>query len=397
MLLHELNWYPQTTITGMRHYQASDMIALSCDDTCIRIIDITTRKLVRELWGSKGSITDFTFSNEGRWIIAASADSIIRVWDLPTGHLIDAMKFHSKCTALAFSNTGEHLATAHEDSVGVHIWTNRTLFTHVPTRQISENEIAEIEAPTVSGEGGEGILFAANDEHGEEGDVEADLAGNPISSAIDQLSSDILTLSLVPKSRWQNLLHLDLIRERNKPKEAPKAPEKAPFFLPSLENGAANAGSALATVPGEMSATGEPASRVRKLDSLATQGSFTKFILDYVHSGDHVPLLNRLASLPPSAADLAIRSLSSAPPYSQLTAFVQALVQRLKEKKDFELVNAWMAVFLRIFGDAVVEDDADELREAIKNWKEEIENEERRLGALVGFALGTVGWVRNPR
>ena len=51
---------------------------------------------------------------------------------------------------------------------------------------------------------------------------------------MDQLSDGITTLSLVPKSRWQTLLHLDVIRARNKPKEAPKAPEKAPFFLPSM-------------------------------------------------------------------------------------------------------------------------------------------------------------------
>ena len=62
------------------------------------------------------------FSNDGRWAIAASADSIIRVWDLPTGHMIDAIVLQSPCRTLAFSGTGEFLATAHEDSVGVKIW-----------------------------------------------------------------------------------------------------------------------------------------------------------------------------------------------------------------------------------------------------------------------------------
>lgn len=38
----------------------------------------------------------------------------------------------------------------------------------------------------------------------------------------------------MPRSRWQTLLNLETIKARNKPKEAPKAPERAPFFLPTL-------------------------------------------------------------------------------------------------------------------------------------------------------------------
>ncbi|KAK3056111.1 hypothetical protein LTS18_011724, partial [Coniosporium uncinatum] len=114
LLLHEMDWYPMTSVTGIRHHRPSDLIALSCDDSSIRVVDMETKKLVRELWGCKGKVSDFAFSNDGRWLVAASADNIIRVWDLPTGHLIDAMKLQSQCNALAFSYTGEYLATATE-------------------------------------------------------------------------------------------------------------------------------------------------------------------------------------------------------------------------------------------------------------------------------------------
>lgn len=49
-----------------------------------------------------------------------------------------------------------------------------------------------------------------------------------------QLEGDLVTLTLLPRSRWQTLLNLEVIQQRNKPKEPPKAPEKAPFFLPTL-------------------------------------------------------------------------------------------------------------------------------------------------------------------
>lgn len=38
----------------------------------------------------------------------------------------------------------------------------------------------------------------------------------------------------MPRTRWQTLLNLDTIKERNKPVEPPKAPEKTPFFLSSM-------------------------------------------------------------------------------------------------------------------------------------------------------------------
>jgi U3 small nucleolar RNA-associated protein 21 len=101
------------------------------------------------------------------------------------------------------------------------------LFKHVPTRQISEKEIGHVSAPTVSGENSHGMLEGAFEEE------QAEDEDTVVAPTIEQLSAELTTLSLVPKSRWQTLLHLDLIKERNKPKEAPKLPEKAPFFLPS--------------------------------------------------------------------------------------------------------------------------------------------------------------------
>merc|ERR1711860_222308 len=50
----------------------------------------------------------------------------------------------------------------------------------------------------------------------------------------DQISDELVTMSLLPNSRWQNLLHLDIIKQRNKPKRPPRVPKAAPFFLPTV-------------------------------------------------------------------------------------------------------------------------------------------------------------------
>lgn len=264
-LVDEIDWHPMAAITAMRYHSSNDLIALACDDLSIRVVDIETKRTIRELFGCKGGINDFCFSNDGRWIIAASKDRVVRVWDLPTGHLIDAIRMETQCTALAFSATGEFLATTCEGQVGVNIWNNKTLFTHVPTRHISENEIAEISGPTVSGEGGHGLIDGAFEDETEEAEDVAPAL------SLDQLSADMLTLSLVPKSRWQTLLHLDLIKQRNKPKEAPKVPEKAPFFLPSLEKPVVPA--AVEEKKAEESVAER--SRIMKMDRLASEGAFT--------------------------------------------------------------------------------------------------------------------------
>ena len=263
-LLEEINWAPMTHPIACRYHAANSLLALACDDMSIRVVDMETRKTIREFWGPQDVITDLCFSSDGRWVIASSKDCVLRVWDLPSSHLIDAIRLDKPCTALSMSATGEYLAATIDDEPGVTIWTNKSLFKHVSTRQISESEIGAVSAPTVSGEGNEGVLEGAF----EEDNVDAD--DTVIAPTIDQLSSELTTLSLVPKSRWQTLLHLDLIKERNKPTEAPKAPEKAPFFLSSATGLAAAEQQTTADAKDE-----ESNSRITKLDKARFEEQFS--------------------------------------------------------------------------------------------------------------------------
>ena len=385
LLQDEIDWFPMSSIIASQYHRPSDLVALSCDDLSIRVVDTETKKLVRELWGCLGQISDFCFSNDGRWIMAASMDSVIRVWDLPTGHLINALRVESPCTALAYSDTGEFLATAHADSVGINIWNNRTLFTHVPTRLLKEDEISPAIAAPSSGENGQGIIDAAFDE---EADEEAQETAYNDLAPTDQLSHDMLTLSLVPKSRWQTLLHLDTIRQRNKPKEPPKAPEKAPFFLPSLDS---------ARVP-EPPKTEEKTqniiaerSRITRMDRAANASQFTTTLQAAEQTSEYTPFIEHLKTLSPSTADIEIRSLNQ----EELVTFVSALTFQLRSKRDYELVQAWMAVFLRTHGDAVPGNS--DLRQSLIEWREWQRREGKRLADLVGFCGGVVDFIRSGR
>lgn len=85
---------------------------------------------------------------------------------------------------------------------------NRAQFLDLPLRHIAEDaEVPLIALPSVQG-----------DESGlPEGSVEA--IGGPEFTGVyttpDQLSEELVTLTLLPRSRWQTLLNLDTIRVRD--------------------------------------------------------------------------------------------------------------------------------------------------------------------------------------
>jgi U3 small nucleolar RNA-associated protein 21 len=442
MLQHEINWAGAVRITSMRHHRHSDLAAFTCEDGCIRVIDVSSQKLIRELWPARKAIpelsdvqfSDFCFSSDGRWI-AASAGSCVLLWDLPTGHLIDAFKLRAACTSLAFSPTGEYLATSTRDSLGVDIWTNRALFTYVPSRHISEKELvrilqsAETQAPTVSGENGQNLLITEAGEESEEDDLALDLEAG---DALGDLADDLLSLSLVPRSQWQNLLHLDLIRQRNKPTEAPKKPEKAPFFLPSLQTGKPNTSegnaSAKALLDSAFAAQAaeelqQEQSRILTQSRLSQNQSTFSTLLATTSAVTHIDddddddraasnaaiqaFLSHLSSLPPSAADIQIRSLSA----TELLPFICTLTWLARQRRDFELVQAWMAVFLRVHGDVLLssgddgDDDSDsesqasssKIRKALEEWREVSEEVVHATRKRAGYVRGLVGFLRAGR
>jgi U3 small nucleolar RNA-associated protein 21 len=189
---------------------------------------------------------------------------------------------------------------------------------------------------------------------------------------------------------------------RNKPKEAPKAPEKAPFFLPSLQDNQTTPITGFEE-PKEIA----PLPFSKNLQSLSQDSPVSKLLKSGARNNTFSPFIDYFKSLSPGKTDLEIRSLGVQllpGGYCELVSFVDALAERLRVKKDFELVNAWMAVFLRVHSDLVSGDgedtDADvssALRTALLAWKKEQESEAKRLSELMGYCRGIVGFLRSSR
>ncbi|KAG0298509.1 hypothetical protein BGZ97_004027 [Linnemannia gamsii] len=336
-------------ITHLLLFTENNHLAVICDDLCIRIVDVENRRVVREFWGHSNRITDMTFSPDGHWLVSASLDATIRTWDLPTGHMVDIFRCESIATSLSFSPTGDYLATAHVDNVGIFLWANRMQFTTVSLRSITEDDVIRVALPTSStleDETEAENMFTTNEEV---------LALEPTIETPEQLTEQMITLSLLPKSKWQTLLNLDVIKSRNKPKEAPKAPEKAPFFLSTLPGVEPKF---VATKKDEERSMED--SKMIRMSMLQPETVFMTLLKrGHTSSGsssekDYSDFFDHLKTLNPSAVDFELRSMSLDNDLAEPRYFLEAIECLLQQKRDFELAEAYLNLFLKIHGDVLV-------------------------------------------
>ncbi|CAJ0829013.1 9830_t:CDS:10 [Entrophospora sp. SA101] len=295
----------QSPITLLRFHKKNELLAISSDDLCIRVIDIDTHKIVREFWGHRNRITDLTFSPDGRWIVSTSLDATIRTWDLPTGHLIDIFRVNDIATSLTFSPSGDFLATSHVNNVGIFLWANRTMFQNVTLNKVND-EMEQVDnyftpLPTTAG----------IDSEEEDTDINHNttLATKESFETPEQITQNMITLSSLPKSKWQNLLNLETIKKHNKPKEPPKKPEKAPFFLPTLPGVEPK----FVITPNSNEALFKEAKSNGKLIKSSDIKVETEFVLTLKRCHelrDYTNFFNHIKTLNPSAIDFELRSLT---------------------------------------------------------------------------------------
>jgi U3 small nucleolar RNA-associated protein 21 len=243
----------------------------------------------------------------------------------------------------------------------------------------------------------------------------------------------LVTLTTMPRTRWMTLLNLDTIKRRNKPTEAPKKPERAPFFLPQL------AGTELAfdaqkpaQAGGKEEKTGLPSRPAFGQEGLDFESDFVRRLRSAQESGEcelrrlrssltpltpsfaDGPFFQYLHTLSPPALDAELRSLSTA---AELELFIGALTARLRRHLDYEAVQALLAVFVRVQadvlialgikvtappqGDASMErdgelaDEGETLAEALRLLLVEQHREGTRVMELLEYCMGSLAFVRD--
>jgi WD40 repeat protein len=232
----------------------------------------------------------------------------------------------------------------------------------------------------------------ASDDGGEEGEweeggVEVEGGGADASPATTATAADgapaplapaLITTSLLPRSQWRSLAHLDDLRARNKPVAAPTKPADAPFFLPTVPTlagqptfavgggGGADADAADATTaPGPAAKKPRSAVGTGLAALLRSCAAAPDPPAGTPPPGKWAPVSAWLRASPPSAVDRELAALAlegaadddtaatdGASP-ADLSALLAAIAAKVDAGTDWELVQAFLGAVLRAHGAAI--------------------------------------------
>ena len=96
---------------------------------------------VRLLSGHKAPLTALVLEpSTQRYLVSASLDSKIAVWDLVTEHCVASYSLTYPATSLSFDTTGSFLTTTHAGSRGVFVWTSLVKYGAMSEDILSYNE-----------------------------------------------------------------------------------------------------------------------------------------------------------------------------------------------------------------------------------------------------------------
>eukprot|EP00898_Chlorokybus_atmophyticus_P000527 jgi/Chlat1/1475/Chrsp12S02073 len=360
--------------TRMSLHRGSGLVAVAGSDSTLRVFDFTASRLVRKFKGHTDRITDTTWSSDGRWLISSSMDCTVRVWDVPAGSLFNVMRVKSPVTGISVSPASDLLATTHAHHNGIYLWANQLMYGDDVAHAKLAKRAQVVSMPTVSdinpragdidGDGGyydsdEESILTHVDAEGATGDID------PVKVA--GAAPELISLSMLPASQWHALLHLDVIKARNKPIAPPEKPAAAPFFLPTLPS---LTDKPTFVIPDKPSTDG---TKTPKRDSHVLKGSASgnahthlqQSLLDYAAGTLDVDIvLQRLRDTSASALEAELMEMEPIggpdDDYAGDEEAIHSIDAALKfiddasgTNREYELVQAFLSLVLKIHGNTI--------------------------------------------
>ena len=378
LLIHEEVFERPIEKLANHKHSALVAIGLGCCGGApeIHIYDTWAKKVVRRFNAQSGGrktvvhtekINDLCFSQDGKWLLTCGADHKIAIWDVPGSQVLQVLEVPqgSACVSLSLSPGKTMLATVHENCKGIYLWSNKLVYQPRENLALrhSSRAIKIVDLPLLE----DGGNFNGLDEdeeldvenEGELLDVEMDVN---LVSRLD-CDSSLISLSSLPRSIWHSLLYQEEIKERNKPKEVVKKPEKAPFFL--------GGGMQFET-------------------STVTEGEERKSKISKLPQAEKKFEMEDLLTMSPAQIYLHILSMEGAEELHSTMDFVE---MKVKKKCDFEFVMAFLQVFLKIHMKIIMDDPslaerAIALKQRLEeNWSQ-IDRKMKRVSCMLNHFLG---------
>ncbi|KAJ0049625.1 hypothetical protein Pint_16795 [Pistacia integerrima] len=370
-------WEIGCSVVKIVFHRINGLLATVADDLVIRLFDVVALRM------------------DGKWLLSSSMDGTLRIWDVILARQIDAVHVSVSITALSLSPNMDVLATTHVDQNGVYLWVNQCMFSGPSNidSYASGKEIVSVKMPSVSS------VEGSEDKHSTNLVVDrTESKDTSVSSTFNQQIPDLVTLSLLPKSQWQSLINLDIIKARNKPIEPPKKPEKAPFFLPSIPSLSGEISFKPSESTKDEDTENDKEESKRKSDLPPSQ--FLQLLQSSAEMKNFSLFTDYMKSLSPSTLDMELRmlqiidddneELDKRPEFISIELLLDYFMHEISCRNNFEFIQAVIRLFLKIHGETIrchskLQDKARELLEVQSAVWERIDKLFQSARCMVSF------------
>ena len=138
-------------IAALDMHPHTALAAAACVDGVVYVVDAQrVCTIVRTFRGHRDRPTAVIVSGDARWVISASLDGTLRVWDVPSASCLQALDLGAVATSISLSPGGELLATTHRELRGVYLWSNRMLFSGGACMITPSDKVVRARLPTVA-------------------------------------------------------------------------------------------------------------------------------------------------------------------------------------------------------------------------------------------------------
>lgn len=347
--------------SGLRGFNINGFLcAVWHANGAVSIVDIHADKIVRQVMKvGSASVSATAWAEGGKWLAIATEDKRMVIYDLPTASIVDRIEFSCSVKSMVFTHNNAQLVTAHEDGRGaIRVWQNLAVLGGVSS--VEENFV-NIDKTDFS-----------EKFHKNEKIIPLDVGGKE-----DEDSGNFMRLwKGSSRTRWQQILRLDEIKERNRPLKPAEKPKSAPFFLPVKYQGVepvfAPSGSSLLENEDDNKPTFPEVKRQKTDDGY----------MEMVEKGEFEKLRNHLVSLTPSGVHICLSELGE----SQvcLDNFIVFLAQELEAGNNLDLVASWTALFVQMHASSLAGSSAlDKLETAAKKISLKFDQETNEIECLL--------------
>ena len=398
-------------VQRIAHHRPTHMVGVVAGLNTL-LIDITSRQVVRRFPGKGGEITDLEFSDDGYWLLSSSLDCTVTVWDIPSGRALQVLHLSRPVTSVSLTPKKDMLATTHTNMIGIYLWANQVMYCPGSDDVVSpSSQPVPLALPVLNADLNfeesdplivheEGRNGGDSEGAGDETPLPADWREPPAENADSSgfpipLAPHLATLSLLSRSSWHSLIHLDEIKERNRPKEAPKKPEAAPFFLPTVQG--------LERDPvfdlngnNEEDAEQQP-SKVLHGGFGDVQSKFLSTLKDGMESSDFAAAIELLRNMSPSAIHGEIHMMevlegAEGEDIENVRRTLGFLRQALESNCNVEFIQAFLAVFLKVHNSTILRYEelhveAEGLKRELTSAWQRLDDKLSELSCLTGFFL----------